>query len=100
MRLMGRPGLHPPLTLDPGIVIGVQRDDGAFYRMRPVARTASGQDFQTSVPPKTPLRLWVFSRTLSVTSSEGRRLASQGEAIPFEAVEGQDTHIDLGVLDK
>jgi hypothetical protein len=89
-----------PLTLDPGILVGVQRDDGAFYRAWPLARTASGRDFQILVPPKISLQLWVFSRTLRVANSEGRTLSGQGEALPFEAVEGQETHIDLSVQGK
>lgn len=89
-----------PLTLDPGMIIGVQRDDGAFYRAWPSAGTASGRDFQIAVPFNVPLRLWVFSRTLSVADSQRRTLSGQGEGIPFEAVQGQDTHIDLSVAGK
>ena len=76
---------------DPGIIIGVQGDDGAFYRAAFGPAMANGRDFQITVPYDTHLRLWVFSRTLSVSDGLGNTLNSSGTWLPFEIPSGQPT---------
>jgi stringent starvation protein B len=49
------------------------------------------------IPTGVPLKLWVFSRHVTLTDSAGSPVDNSGGRVPFEAVAGRDHQVVLNV---
>jgi hypothetical protein len=94
-------GLLPPVTNDasraPNLIIGVVFGSGAFLAAAITGADQSGRDYQMSIPAGVPLKLWVFSRHVTLTDSMALPVDNSGGRIPFQAVAGQDQVFTLNV---
>jgi hypothetical protein len=86
--------LLPPIPAgpfaQPGLIVGVIFGNGAYLAATNTGAVQFGRDYQVPVPAGTPLKLWVFSRHVTLTDSAGSSLAGTGAMIPFTATAGID----------
>ena len=94
-------GLLPPVKNDPSrapnLIIGVVFGSGAFLAAAITRADQSGRDYQMSIPVGVPLKLWVFSRHVTLTDALGLPVDNSGGRIPFQAVAGKDQVFTLNV---
>ncbi|MBI1898203.1 MAG: carboxypeptidase regulatory-like domain-containing protein [Acidobacteria bacterium] len=94
-------GLLPPVKNDPSrapnLIIGVVFGNGAFLAAEITRADQSGRDHQMSIPAGVPLKLWVFSRHVTLTDSKGLPVDNSGGRVPFQALTGQDQVFTLNV---
>lgn len=94
-------GLLPLMKSDPSrapnLIIGVVFGSGAFLAAANTRADQSGRDYQMSIPTGVPLKLWVFSRHVTLTDAAGLAVDNSGGRIPFQAVPGQDQVFTLNV---
>ena len=92
-------GLLPPVKDSPSraanLIIGVVFGSGAFLAATNTRMDQTGRDYQMSIPAGMPLKLWVFSRHVTLTDSLGSPVDNSGGRIPFEATAGQDQTFTL-----
>ncbi len=72
------------------LLVGVKFGNGAFLGAETITANSSGRLFQMPVPAGVPLKLWIYSRTLTIKDASGSALPLLGAAVPFQAVPGQD----------
>ncbi|MCW5981197.1 MAG: hypothetical protein KIT09_24150 [Bryobacteraceae bacterium] len=94
--------LVPPVKKDdaswaPNLIVGVVFGTGAFLAAAIARFDESGRDYQMSIPAGLPLKLWVFSRHVTLTDTRGLPVDNSGGRIPFEAVAGQDQVFTLNI---
>lgn len=82
-----------PLNLIVGVVFG----EGAFLRATNTGVDGTGRDYEMSVPAGTPVKLWVFSRHVTMVDSRGLPVDNLGAKIPFQATAGRDHAFTLHV---
>jgi hypothetical protein len=70
---------------------------GAFLAADIASVDRSGRDYQMTIPAGIPLKLWVFSRHVTLTDSRGLSVDNSGGKIPFQAAAGQDQVFTLTV---
>ncbi len=68
------------------LIVGVLTHGTTFYAARIIAEDASGRDHTITVPIGTPVKLWVFSRTVKVADITGKLIDSKGYALPLQAL--------------
>jgi hypothetical protein len=94
-------GLLPPMKNDPSrapnLIVGVVFGSGAFLAAANTRADQSGRDYQMSIPAGVPLKLWVFSRHVTLTDAQGLPVDNSGGRIPFQAVAGRDQVFTLNV---
>jgi len=94
-------GLLPPVKDGPlgaaNLIIGVIFADGAYLGAANTSTGRAGREYQMSIPAGVPLKLWVFSRHVTLTDSRRSPLVNPGANIPFQAVAGQDQLFTLSV---
>ncbi len=94
-------GLLPPVKNDPSrapnLILGVVFGSGAFLAAAITRADQSGRDYQMSIPAGVPLKLWVFSRHVTLTDAMGLPVDNSGGRIPFQALAGQDQVFTLNV---
>jgi hypothetical protein len=81
----------------PGLIVGVVFGSGAFLAADITSVDRSGRDYQITIPAGMPLKLWVFSRHVTLTDSKGLAVDNSGGRIPFQAAAGQDQTFTLNV---
>jgi hypothetical protein len=79
-----------PLLQPRSLVVGVKFGSGAFLGMESISTNVAGQIYQMAIPVGTPLFLWLFSKTVAITDSSQKPVATGGVAIPFQASPGTD----------
>jgi hypothetical protein len=86
---------HSLLTLSeitpldfPHVITGAVFGKGAFLAARRVGTDSAGQNYRMSVPSGVPLNLWLFSKDVLLTDSQGKEVSATGSQIPFQAVAG------------
>ena len=72
---------------DPGVIVGAKRPRGTFLSSAPTVMTG-GRTYQFSVPFATPLKIWVYSRTLALADLQNNTLAPGGAGIALEVAAG------------
>ncbi len=101
VRVNDPPGLLPPVKEDLfrplHLIVGVVFGEGAFLRATNTGVDAAGRDYQMSVPADIPLKLWVFSRHVTLADSGGLPVDNSGAKIPFQATAGRDHMVTLNV---
>jgi hypothetical protein len=75
------PGNTSPLRA-PNLIIGVVFGDGAFLGADNTGVDAAGRDYQMSIPTGVPLKLWAFSRHVTLTDSRAAPVDNSGARIP------------------
>ncbi len=94
-------GLLPRVKDSPlgplNLIIGVVFGEGAFLRATNVSVDQAGRDYQMAIPAGMPLKLWVFSRHVTVADSRGLPVDISGAKVPFQAIAGQDQLFTLTV---
>lgn len=70
------------------LIVGVLINEHIFHAAPIVSEDSTGRDHSISVPLSTPLKLWLFSRTLKVTDSSANPITIPGHAVPFQAAVG------------
>ncbi len=94
-------GLLPPMKNDPSrapnLIVGVVFGNGAFLAAANTRADQTGRDYQMSIPTGVPLKLWVFSRHVTLADAAGLPVDNSGGRIPFQAVAGQDQVFTLHV---
>lgn len=102
VRVHAPPGLLPAVKDEPlrplNLIIGVVFGDGAFLRATNTSVDRAGRDYQMSIPADMPLKLWVFSRHVTLTDSRGLSVDNSGARIPFQATAGRDHALTLNVF--
>ena len=93
--------LLPPVKNDPSraanLIIGVVFGNGAFLAAELARADGTGRDYRIAIPAGAPLKLWVFSRHVTLTDSAGAPVDNSGGRIPFEADIGRDQEFVLNV---
>jgi hypothetical protein len=101
IRVIDPAGLLPPVKEDLlhplNLIVGVVFGEGAFLRATNTGVDGTGRDYQISVPAGTPLKLWVFSRHVTLADSGGLPVDNSGAKIPFQATAGRDHVFTLHV---
>jgi hypothetical protein len=64
----------------PRVIAGVQTSGGSIHVADVIARTPAGWDLAITVPTNVPLRLWLFSRELTIADQHGVQLNTTGPA--------------------
>ena len=94
-------GLLPPVKDGPlraaNLIVGVVFGDGAFLGATNTSVVPTGRDYQMAIPAGVPLKLWAFSRHVTLTDSRGSPVDNSGARIPFQATAGQDQFFVLNV---
>jgi hypothetical protein len=76
----------------------VKFGNGAFLGAVNTGVDMMGRDYRMVIPAGMPMNLWVFSRHVSLTDSNGRTVEQSGAEIPFQATAGQDQYFTLNVM--
>ncbi len=94
-------GLLPPFLNGPlraaNLIVGVVFGNGAFLGAANTSIDSAGRDFQMAIPAGVPLKVWLFSRHVTLTDFSGKAVVSTGTSIPFQATSGQDYAITVNV---
>ena len=69
------------------LIIGVVFGDG-ILRATNTAVAGAVREYEMSVPAGTPLKLWVFSRHVTLADSTGVGIDNSGARIPFQQPPG------------
>ena len=70
------------------LIVGVLINEHIFHAAPIISEDLAGRDHSITVPVGTPLKVWLFSRTLKVTDSLAKAIAIPGHAVPFQAAAG------------
>ena len=101
VRISDPAGLLPPVNNNPSrapnLIVGVVFGSGAFLAAEIARADRSGRDYQMSIPAGVPLKLWVFSRHVTLTDAKSLTVDNSGARIPFQAAAGQDHVFALSV---
>jgi hypothetical protein len=93
--------LLPPIKNDPSraanLIVGVEFGNGAFLAAELQKGDQTGRDYQLAVPTGVPLKLWVFSRHVTLTDSNGAAVDNSGGRIGLQTADGQDLSFTLNV---
>jgi hypothetical protein len=79
------------------LIVGVRFGTGAFHAATIKNIDGRGRDYELVIPAGVPMSLWVFSRHVMLTDSNGSRIDNSGAMIPFQASPGQDQLFTLNV---
>lgn len=94
-------GLLPTVKNDPShadnLIVGVIFGNGAFLAADLTRADRGGREYQMAIPTGAPLRLWIFSRHVTLTDTAGSTVDNSGGRIPFQAIAGRDQEFDLRV---
>jgi hypothetical protein len=74
----------------PKVIVGVQTSRGNIQVADFVAKTTAGWDLAITVPTNMPLKLWLFSRELTVADQKGAPLNTSGPASGISFAPGTD----------
>jgi hypothetical protein len=67
------------------LIVGVLTNSNELHMAEVVSQDAAGHDRSITVPSATPLKLWLFSRTLKVTDNTDKSIDVKGYRLPFQA---------------
>jgi hypothetical protein len=95
------PGLLPATQSGGGspanLSIGVFAGNSAYYGAQITSVSKTGREYTIIVPGNVPLKLWAFSRDVTLTDSNAAAVDHSGARIPFQAEVGKDHNIVLNV---
>ena len=81
--------LDGPLT-GRKLIVGVLYANGAYQGALNTAVDSAGRSYQLAIPTSMPVRLWLFSRDVTLTDVNGASVAADGPQNSFQATAGQD----------
>jgi hypothetical protein len=82
---LGLPARNGPAKLS----IGVLESNHVFHSVPQVARDATGREHSITVPQSTPLKLWLFSRSLKIQDATNNAVDTRGYRLPVQAAAGK-----------
>lgn len=92
VRFLDPAGLLPrsePL-MNPATIVGVDSPTRGFVGMKGGEKSVpGGKEYTMTAPFETPLKLWLFSRTLRFSDESGAPVDNRGASIPFSIPNGQ-----------
>lgn len=100
VRLLDPAGLLPKSEsfMNPAMIVGVDSPTRGFIGMKGGEKSVpGGKQYTMTVPFDTPLKLWLFSRTLRFTDESGAAVDYRGASIPFSVPSGQTKTFTLNV---
>jgi hypothetical protein len=86
-------GRGTPANLSIGVFFG----NSAYYGAEITSVTKTGREYTMIVPSNIALKLWAFSRDVTLTDSNSAAVDHSGARIPFLADVGKDHNIVLNV---
>lgn len=72
------------------LLVGVHLENGVYIGAPSTGSDDLGKDYQVTVPAGIPLRLWLFSRDVRLTDSDGKTISFPGNMLPFQATAEKD----------
>lgn len=72
------------------LLVAVHLENGVYIGAPSIGSDNLGREYRVTVPAGIPLRLWLFSRDVRLTDSDGKPISSPGNMLAFKATAEKD----------